>query len=64
MTNPWEYPAYGTTIATNDGPSRLAIIKRCTNVKKLRAYMAWEGTQKTVRLAAERRIRKLQKGKP
>lgn len=61
MRNPWQYREYGEIVATVDAPGRLDIVKRCTSIEQLQTYAAWDGTQKSVRLAAERRIRKLQK---
>lgn len=59
MKNPWAYLSFGDVVATCDAHDRIEIIKKCTNPKKLRAYIKYPDTQKTVIQAAERRLRSL-----
>lgn len=57
--NPWSAGrGYGTECAWVDVESRLMRVKEA-NAKKLKEMIEWPDTQKTVRLAAERRLRKI-----
>jgi hypothetical protein len=60
MKNPWETGAVcgGVKVAWVDAENRMRRVKEA-NAKKLKAMIKWPDTQKTVRLAAERRLRKL-----
>lgn len=66
MKNPWlrSAPKYYNTIVKELQP--VSSEDRCAELKgfdlqKLRDVISWPGTQKTVRLAAERQLRKLAK---
>ena len=69
MKNPWETGEthrWGGTIirpAYADVSSRLDRVREA-GPQKLRAMIAWPGTQKTVRQAAQRRLRKLSANGP
>lgn len=60
MKNPWETGDVfnGIHMATCAAEDRLDRVKTA-GPDQLRAMIAWPGTQKTVRQAAERRLRKL-----
>lgn len=60
MKDPWLTGSVfcGIRCRTCGCDDRLRIVKRATP-DQLRAIIAWPDTQKTVRLAAERRLRKL-----
>jgi len=66
MKNPWEtgetfrWAGRVTRPAWCDARSRLDRVREA-GPEKLRAMIAWPDTQKTVRQAAERRLRKLGK---
>lgn len=61
--NPWSQPApkgWGIShVTTCEAQSRLAKIKESTDIAWLRQVLAWADNQLAVRLAAERRLRKL-----
>jgi len=63
MKNPWLYPSHcywgPKEIQPVSTAERLLKLKTF-DISKLKAVIAWPGTQKSVRLAAERRIRKSQ----
>lgn len=66
VKNPWIrqsqlYPGHETQIC--DAGSRSQAVKDMP-AERLLLVIAWPGTQKTVRLAAERRLRKLTLGVP
>ena len=57
--NPWLVRhAYGTEVQYVDVGSRLGQVREA-NARKLKEMIEWPDTQKTVRLAAERRLRKI-----
>jgi len=64
--NPWVIPFKwnGSTVAMEhcDAESRIAEIKRSEDVAWLRLVLAWKDSQISVRVAAQRRLRKLSKG--
>ncbi|HEY9282345.1 MAG TPA: hypothetical protein VIP46_02725 [Pyrinomonadaceae bacterium] len=59
-TNPFLRPDLGPGVQTIDAPGRLRLVKTY-GPDKLRQVIALPGVQKTVREAAERRLRKLEK---
>ena len=60
MSNPWAYNIRGIgRVQTADARPRTEKVRDSTDSEWLRAVIAWPHTQKTVRLAAERRLRKL-----
>lgn len=61
MNSPWRRPgAWGGYTETIDAQTRLELVPRMDEVK-LRKIIAWPETQKTVRAAAERRLKQLTK---
>ena len=62
MNNPWlrkrylDSPPSGPASVTD----RMYDVRDCTDPAKLQAYIDWPHTQKTIRQACERRLRKLQ----
>lgn len=64
MRNPWQTAtAFGMGVSdrkmeVTGEAARLALIERYDEVK-LKKVIAWDGTQKTVKLAAQKRLRKL-----
>lgn len=63
MKNPWLKPAPAhyypvTEVAPTGAEDRKKELKEF-NPAKLKAVIAWPGTQKTVRIAAERQLKKL-----
>lgn len=60
MKNPWEYRMGRDLVETADAESRIDQVKKM-DPDQLRAVIAWPGTQKTVRLRAESRLRRLQR---
>ncbi|NQU75723.1 MAG: hypothetical protein HQ546_05355 [Planctomycetes bacterium] len=65
MKNPWETGEVyaGIRSAWCDATSRIDRVRETTDAAKFRDMIAWPDTQKTVRLAAERRLRKIEKGR-
>lgn len=57
--NPWQHTRYGMATQTCDTESRIDAIKSSSDITWLRAVLAWPENQLTVRLAAERRLRRL-----
>ncbi|MCP4259071.1 MAG: hypothetical protein GY774_16420 [Planctomycetes bacterium] len=58
MKNPWLANEYGKGAAYCDVESRIRLVKEAST-KKLKEMINWPDTQKTVRVAAERRLRKI-----
>lgn len=66
MKNPWicghfHNAGINHDVETCDAESRLDVVRKETDPQRLRDFIAWEFTQKTVRQAAERRLRKIVK---
>lgn len=57
--NPFRIPRLGPTVQAIDAQSRLDMVKRF-GPEELRRVLALPGVQKTVRQAAERRLKKLE----
>jgi hypothetical protein len=55
--DPWLTTECGQQCRTIDAQSRLAEVRAMTSPSKLQAVIDWPDTQKTVRRAAERRLR-------
>ena len=65
MPNPWLHHVRrgfcgGIWTETCDSTSRREVVRECKDVEKLRAYIAWPGTQATVRKLAIKRLNALQ----
>jgi hypothetical protein len=60
MRNPWLVPEYGKGVQTYSAEERLSKLKKMS-AAQLRAAIAWPETQKTVRKAADARLRRLLK---
>lgn len=61
IKSPWLAKVYGVQgCEYGDVESRISRVKEA-NAKKLKEMIKWPDTQKTVRLAAERRLRKISK---
>lgn len=56
--NPWSSGSWGNYCGVDD---RMHCLRCTVDIERIRAMIAWPSTQKTVRLAAERRLRKLLK---
>ena len=58
--NPWAYQTFeGRWVQTCSAADRLVVVRETTDPDRLRTIITWPHTQKTVRQAAERRLRKL-----
>ena len=62
IKNPFLYEAYGTLVGTMNAEDRIRELGRF-NAEQLRQVIALPDVQVTVRKAAERRVRKLEKQK-
>ena len=60
--NPFMYEAYGTLVGTMNAEDRIHELSRF-GVEKLRQVIALPGVQRTVKRAAEQRLKKLVKQK-
>lgn len=60
---PAHYPGTSDHMTTCDAESRLSLVKQSTDPDWLRAVIRDRDVQSTVRLAAERRLRKVIAGK-
>jgi hypothetical protein len=66
LKSPWAYKAPPhfqpvRVLATLDSASRLDRVRSCDDPVQLQRYIDWPDTQKTVRAAAQSRLRKLLK---
>lgn len=65
MSNPWRTPSSWSSTGFSqyiDAETRIGRIKTSSDVAWLRSVLAWPDNQVSVRVAAERRLRKLAKG--